>query len=165
VTDVHLRMSAAQQHKLDVLAERANTTRSGVVRRLIDAAAAGFRVPGERLAESELLDLLNEQARAGQSSAIIHLLAGRHPMTDHMTDPTDPIDPLEDERCVALDHAIDAGAGAIQAAAALWEMLTPAEQDCWLGWAAVITPRRNVALKTLLPAADKVLSEMRAAGS
>jgi hypothetical protein len=47
----------------------------------------------------------------------------------------------------------------------LWAMLTPAEQDCWLGWAAIITPRRDVALKTLLPAADKVLSEMRAADS
>jgi hypothetical protein len=83
-----------------------------------------------------------------------------------MADPmTDPIDPFEDERCIALDRAIDAAGGAIQAAAVLWAMLTPAEQDCWLGWAAIITPRRDVALKTLLPAADKVLSEMRAADS
>jgi hypothetical protein len=74
MVDVHLRMTSAQQHKLDVLAERAATTRSGVVRRLIDMAAADVRVPGERLTESELLDLLNEQARAGRSSAIIHLL-------------------------------------------------------------------------------------------
>jgi hypothetical protein len=75
VVDVHLRMTSAQQHKLDVLAERAATTRSGVVRRLIDQAAADVSVPGERLTESELLDFLNEQARAGRSSAIIHLLA------------------------------------------------------------------------------------------
>ena len=56
-------MSVAQQHKLDTLAERAGLTRSGIVRRLIDAAASDVRVPGERLTESELLDLLNEQAR------------------------------------------------------------------------------------------------------
>jgi hypothetical protein len=74
VVDVHLRMTVSQQRKLDVLAERASTTRSGVIRRLIDAAAADVRLPGERLTESELLDLLNEQARAGRSSAIIHLL-------------------------------------------------------------------------------------------
>jgi hypothetical protein len=76
VVDVHLRMSPSQQAKLDMLAERASTTRSGLVRRLIDAAAAeaDVRIPGERLTESELLDLLNEQARAGRSSAIIHPL-------------------------------------------------------------------------------------------
>lgn len=74
MVDVHLRMTVSQQRKLDVLAERASTTRSGVIRRLIDAAAADVRLPGERLTESELLDLLNEQARAGRSSAIIHLL-------------------------------------------------------------------------------------------
>jgi hypothetical protein len=41
-------MSTAQQLKLDALAERAGTTRSGLVRRLIDAAATDVRVPGER---------------------------------------------------------------------------------------------------------------------
>jgi hypothetical protein len=74
VVDVHLRMSVAQQRKLDVLAERAGTTRSGIVRRLIDAAATDVRVPGERLTESELLDLLHEQARAGRTAAIVTLL-------------------------------------------------------------------------------------------
>jgi hypothetical protein len=69
-------MTTSQQVKLDELAARASTTRSGMVRRLIDTAAAeaDVRIPGERLTESELLDLLNEQARAGRSSAIIHLL-------------------------------------------------------------------------------------------
>jgi hypothetical protein len=74
MTDVHLRMSVAQQSKLDVLAERAGTTRSGVVRRLIDEAASGVRVPGERLSESELLGLLHEQAKAGRVAAILALL-------------------------------------------------------------------------------------------
>jgi hypothetical protein len=74
VLDVHLRVSGAQMAKLDVLAERAGTTRSGVVRRLIDEASANVRVPGERLSESELLDLLNEQARAGRTAAIVTLL-------------------------------------------------------------------------------------------
>jgi hypothetical protein len=74
VPDVHLRVSVAQQVKLDALAERASTTRSGVVRRLIDAAAADVRVPGQRLTESELLDLLHEQAKAGRVAAIVSLL-------------------------------------------------------------------------------------------
>ena len=54
----------------------ASTTRSGLIRRLIDAAAAeaDVRIPGERLTESELLDLLHEQSRGGRSSAITHLL-------------------------------------------------------------------------------------------
>ena len=72
--DIHLHMTSQQQVKLDVLAERASTTRSGVVRRLIDAAAADVRIPGERLTESELLDLLHEQAKAGRVAAIVSLL-------------------------------------------------------------------------------------------
>jgi hypothetical protein len=47
----------------------------------------------------------------------------------------------------------------------LWEMLSSAEQDRWLEHARAITPRRDVALKTLLPAADKLLADMRAANS
>ena len=74
MTDVHLRMSGQQRAKLDALAERANATPSGVVRRLIDQATTDIRVPGERLTESELLDLLNEQARAGRTAAILALL-------------------------------------------------------------------------------------------
>jgi hypothetical protein len=74
MVDVHLRMSVAQQARLDALAERAGVTRSGLVRRLIDAAATDVRVPGERLTESELLDLLHEQARAGRTAAIVTLL-------------------------------------------------------------------------------------------
>lgn len=76
MVDIHLRMTVSQQVKLDQLAARASTTRSGLIRRLIDVAAADadVRVPGERLTESELLDLLNEQARAGRTSAIVHLL-------------------------------------------------------------------------------------------
>jgi hypothetical protein len=74
VVDVHLRMSTSQMAKLDALAERAATTRSGLVRRLIDAAATDVRVPGERLTEAELLDLLHEQARAGRTAAIVTLL-------------------------------------------------------------------------------------------
>jgi hypothetical protein len=79
----------------------------------------------------------------------------------HMTD----FDPFEDDRCIALDNAIDAARGAVQAAAGIWEMLAPAEQDRWLEHAEIVWPRRDVALKTLLPAADKILGEMRAADS
>jgi hypothetical protein len=60
--------------KLDTLAERAGLARSGIVPRLIDSAASDVRVPGERLTESELLDLLHEQARAGRTAAIVTLL-------------------------------------------------------------------------------------------
>jgi hypothetical protein len=74
MVDVHVRMSSSQQAKLDALAQRAATTRSGIVRRLIDAAATDVRVSGERLTESELLDLLHEQARAGRTGAIVTLL-------------------------------------------------------------------------------------------
>jgi hypothetical protein len=45
------------------------------------------------------------------------------------------------------------------------ETFTPAEQDRWLEEARAVTPRRDVALKTLLPAADKLLAERRAADS
>jgi hypothetical protein len=44
-------------------------------------------------------------------------------------------------------------------------MLSPDEQDRWLADARAITPRRDVALKTLLPSADKLLADMRAADS
>jgi hypothetical protein len=67
-------MSLAQQVKLDALAERAGLTRSGLVRRLIDAAATDVSVPSERLSESELVDLLHEQAKAGRVAAILGLL-------------------------------------------------------------------------------------------
>ena len=43
--DVHLRMSSSQQAKLDSLAERAGTTRSGVVRRLIIRPGRRFASP------------------------------------------------------------------------------------------------------------------------
>jgi hypothetical protein len=78
---------------------------------------------------------------------------------------TDEFDAFEDERVVALERAISAAENAVQAVACLWEMLTPAEQDAWLAYVVMITPRRDVALKTLLPAADKLLAEMRAADS
>jgi hypothetical protein len=77
----------------------------------------------------------------------------------------DEFDVYEDERIIALERAISAAENAAQAAAQLWEMLTPDEQDVWLADAATTWPRRDVALKTLLPAADKLLAEMRAADS
>ena len=78
---------------------------------------------------------------------------------------THAFDPDEDERVIALERAISAAENAVQAVACLWEMLPPAEQDTWLASVATTIPRRDVALKTLLPAADKILAEMRAADS
>lgn len=78
---------------------------------------------------------------------------------------SDEFDAYEDERVVALERAISAAENAVQAVARLWQMLTPAEQDAWLVYVATTWPRRDVALKTLLPAADKLLAEMRAADS
>ena len=78
---------------------------------------------------------------------------------------TDEFDAYADERVVALERAICAAENAVQAVACLWEMLTPAEQDAWLAYVATTWPRPDVALKTLLPAADKILAEMRAADS
>jgi hypothetical protein len=77
----------------------------------------------------------------------------------------DTFDVWDDVRCVALTRAVGAAEDATQTVACLWEMLSPAEQDRWLEHARVITPRRDVALKTLLPAADKLLADMRAADS
>ena len=74
-------------------------------------------------------------------------------------------DAYDDARVIALERAISAAENALQAVACLWEMLTPAEQDRWLAYVATTWPRRDVALKTLLPAADKLLAEMRAADS
>lgn len=54
---------------------------------------------------------------------------------------------------------------ASQAVASLWEMLSPEEQDRWLAGARAVWPRRDVALKTLLPAADKLLADIRAVDS
>jgi hypothetical protein len=51
------------------------------------------------------------------------------------------------------------------AAGGVWDMLTPAERDRWLEHAEIITPRRDVALRTLLPAADKMAAELQAADS
>jgi hypothetical protein len=76
-----------------------------------------------------------------------------------------PFDIEDDPRAIALERAICAAENATQTVACLWEMLSPAEQDRWLAAARAIMPRRDVALKTLLPAADKLLAEMRAAGS
>jgi hypothetical protein len=68
-------------------------------------------------------------------------------------------------RAVALERAISAAENAVQAVACLRELLTPAEHDACLadGRDDLAAPRG--ALKTLLPAADKLLAEMRAADS
>lgn len=78
---------------------------------------------------------------------------------------TDEFDLYDDMHVIALERAISAAENAVQAAAQLWEMLTLAERDAWLANAATTWPRRDVALKTLLPASDKLLAEMRAADS
>jgi hypothetical protein len=70
-----------------------------------------------------------------------------------------------DARAIALERAISAAENATQVVACVWELLAPAEQDRWLFLARSVTPRRDVALKTLLPAADKLLAEMRAVDS
>ena len=78
---------------------------------------------------------------------------------------SDEFDPYEDERVVALERAICAAENGVQVVACLWETLTAIEQDRWLAYVATTLPRRDVALKTLLPTADQMLAEMRAAGS
>jgi hypothetical protein len=75
------------------------------------------------------------------------------------------IDIWNDERFIAFERAVSVAESAAQIVACLWEMLSLAEQDRWLEHARAITPRRDVALKTLLPAADQLLAEMRAADS
>ncbi len=74
-------------------------------------------------------------------------------------------DLYDDSRAIALERAISAAENATQTVACIWELLSPTEQDRWLAHARAVTPRRDVALKTLLPAADKLLAELRAVDS
>jgi hypothetical protein len=64
----------------------------------------------------------------------------------------------------ALDSAVNAAEGAIQATWAIWHLMTPAEQDGWLAFAAISWPRRDVFLKTILPAAEQIVDDERQAG-
>jgi predicted transcriptional regulator len=71
---VSVRLSPSQTARLDELARRAGVSRSQILRRLIDKAAADIGVPAVRLSRGEALDLLHEQARAGRTSAIVEIL-------------------------------------------------------------------------------------------
>jgi hypothetical protein len=44
----------------------------------------------------------------------------------------------------------------------LWEDLSAADQDRWLTYARAVTPRRDVFLKSLLPAAEQMCADLRA---
>jgi hypothetical protein len=73
-----------------------------------------------------------------------------------------------DSRTHALEHAIDAAENAMQTVFLIWDLLSPDEQGHWIETARIQTfesRRRDIALKTLLPAADRVLAELRAADS
>jgi hypothetical protein len=62
----------------------------------------------------------------------------------------------------ALYCAITAAEAATQSVAALWWHLSPAEQVRWLEEAETSWPRRDIFLKTLLPAAEKIVADERA---
>ena len=72
---------------------------------------------------------------------------------------------LDDERIIALKLAIVAATHAVHTVGSLWGTLSPEERDVWLEDARTITPRRDIALQTLVPANDKLLAEMRAVDS
>lgn len=61
----------------------------------------------------------------------------------------------------ALDCAVIAADAAMQATVALWDHLSPAEQDRWLESAATSWPRRDIFIKAVLPAAAKVIADER----
>lgn len=61
----------------------------------------------------------------------------------------------------ALNCAITAAEAAMQATCALWETLTYTERDRWLEQAATCWPRRDIFLKTILPAAAQVVADER----
>ena len=59
----------------------------------------------------------------------------------------------------ALDCAIGAAEGGMQATALIWDSLTPEERAKWLQEAEACWPRRDIWLKTILPAAGKIISD------
>jgi hypothetical protein len=70
-----VRLSDLQHAKLEALAERDGTSKSDVVRALIDAVSVDVEIPAApRLSEDEILDLLHQRARAGRTSALLALL-------------------------------------------------------------------------------------------
>jgi hypothetical protein len=75
----------------------------------------------------------------------------------HRTDDSMMPDPSND-RYNALDCAITAAEAASQATVAIWRQLTLDERDRWLEWAPTSWPRRDVFLKTILPAAAEIIA-------
>ena len=74
-TRITVRLSPAQLERLDGLAVAAGVSRSLVLRRLLDGAGDVAPPPTARLDRDDLLDLLEEKARAGSAPAIRTLLA------------------------------------------------------------------------------------------
>jgi hypothetical protein len=70
-----VRLSELQHAKLEALARRDGTSKSDVVRALVDAASVDTEIPAvPRLTEDEMLDILHAQARAGRTGALLALL-------------------------------------------------------------------------------------------
>ncbi len=68
---------------------------------------------------------------------------------------------MSDDLFDALDSAITAAEAGAQATVAIWRQLTPNEQDRWLEQAADSWPRLDLFLKTILPAAEKIVDDER----
>jgi hypothetical protein len=70
---------------------------------------------------------------------------------------------MSNEKFNALYGAITAAEAATQATFALWQQMSPEEQEDWLAEAGITWPRCDIFLKTLLPASGKMIADERAA--
>ncbi len=69
---------------------------------------------------------------------------------------------MSDDKFSALNNAITAAEAATQATFALWQHMSPDEQECWLAEAEIRWPRSDIFLTTLLPAAIQMVADERA---
>jgi hypothetical protein len=71
----------------------------------------------------------------------------------------------EDPLSEPLSCAVYAAEAAAQATLGLWRLMSPTQQSRWVQEAQTCWPRRDVFLKVILPAAERILSDEHEASS
>lgn len=71
---------------------------------------------------------------------------------------------MSDDLFNALDGAVIAAEAACQTSAAIWGLLTTEQQDHWLSSRSGAFPPLTVYLKTIVPAAHKMIADDNALG-
>jgi hypothetical protein len=70
-----------------------------------------------------------------------------------------------DDIAKALTPAVYAADNAAQAVVSIWQSMTSTKQDRWLEEAKSCWPRADIMLRTILPAAEKIIADERAQDS